>query len=129
MNTRPLGVTIIAILLAIGGVSQVLVGTEGLGITSLGIGAVVDAAGISGWAAIVGGVLTIIAAGGLFTLKSWAWLLVVAVLGIRVIVDVWALVTHGTGGAIAGAVIGNLVISGVALWYFMRGNVKAAFGR
>lgn len=129
MGGRPLGITIIAIVLAFSGVFQVLVGTESLGYTNFGLSSVTDAAGISGWASVISGVLSIVVAGGLFTLAGWAWLLAVVVLAIRVIVDVVAIVTHGPGSALGGAAIGNIVISGVILWYFLRPGVRAAFGR
>ena len=129
MGSRPLGVTIVAIVLAVTGVFQVLVGTEALGITKFGLGAAADAASISGWASIISGTLSIIVAGGLFTLKGWAWLLTIVVLGVRVVVDVFAILTHGMGSTLGSAALGNLVISGLILLYFMRPNVKAAFGR
>jgi hypothetical protein len=129
MGSRPLGVTIIAIVLAVTGVFQVLVGTEGLGITSFGLGAAADAAGVSGGASVISGVLSIIVAGGLFTLASWAWLLTVIVLFIRIGTDVAAVISQGVGSTIGAAAIGNLVVSAIILWYFFRPNVKAAFGR
>jgi len=129
MSGRPLGITIIAIVLAVSGVFQVLVGTEALGITSFGLGAAADAAGIGGWASIISGGLSILVAGGLFTLKGWAWLLAVVVLGIRVVADLVTIVTQGAGSTLGGAAIANLVVSGVILWYFFRPSVKAAFGR
>jgi hypothetical protein len=129
MNGRPLGITIIAIVLAVGGLSQILVGTEVLGYTNFGLTKFAETAQASGWASIIGGVLSLIVAGGLFTTAGWAWLLAVVVLGVRVIVDIFAIVTHGPGSTLGAAAIANLVISGIALWYFMRPNVKAAFGR
>jgi hypothetical protein len=129
MGGRPLGITVIAVILAASGVFQLLVGSEALGWTRLGLGAAVDAAGISGWASVVSGVLTILVAGGLFTLAGWAWLLAVVVLGIRIVVDLWAVLIHGMGSAIGPAALGNAVISAIILWYFMRPGVKAAFGR
>jgi len=129
MGGRPLGITIIAIILAVSGVFQLLVGSEALGWTNLGLGAVADAGQVSGWASVVSGVLTILVAGGLFTLSGWAWLLAVVVLGIRIVVDLWAVLTHGMGSAIGPAALVNAVISAVILWYFMRPGVKSAFGR
>lgn len=129
MGGRPLGITIIAIILAVSGVFQLLVGSETLGWTNLGLGEVTDAAGISGWASVISGVLTILVAGGLFTLAGWAWLLAVVVLGIRIVVDLWAVLTHGTGSALGPAALVNALVSAVILWYFMRPGVKAAFGR
>ena len=129
MGSRPLGITIIAIVLAVGGIFQVLTGTEALGVTNLGLGAVADAAGISGWASIISGVLTVIVAGGLFTLAGWAWLLTVVVMVIRIAADLFAIVTHGMGSTLAVAALTNLVISAVILWYFQRSTVRSAFGR
>lgn len=128
MNGRPLGITIIAIILTVGAVFQIIAGTEALKITSFGLTSVTDA-NISGWGSIISGVLTLIAAAGLFTLAGWAWLLAVVVLGIRIVVDIIAIVTHGASSTLGIAGITNLVISGVILWYFMRPNIKAAFGR
>ncbi len=129
MGSRPLGVTIAAIVLAVSGVFQVLIGTEALGMTSLGLGAAADAAGVSGWASIVSGALSIIVAGGLFTLQGWAWLLTVVVMAIRVVSDVFVVVTHGMSSTLGAAALGNLVISAVIVFYFTRPHVKAAFGR
>lgn len=129
MNGRPLGITIIAIILAVSGVFLVLVGMEALGVTSLGLGAVAEAAGISGGAQVIGGVLSIIVAGGIFTLAGWAWILAVVVLFIRIAVDIFAVVTHGAGSTLGIGAITNLVISAVILWYFQRPGIKAAFGR
>lgn len=129
MGSRPLGVTIAAIVLAVSGVFQVLIGTEALGMTSLGLGAAADAAGVSGWASIVSGALSIIVAGGLFTLQGWAWLLTVVVMAIRVVSDVFVVVTHGMSSTLGAAALGNLVISAVIVIYFTRPHVKAAFGR
>lgn len=129
MGGRPLGVTVIAIVLAVSGVFQLLVGSEGLGWTNLGLGAVAAAAEVSGWASVISGVATIVVAGGLFTLAGWAWLLAVIVLGLRIVVDLAATLTHGLGSPIGSAALVNALVSAVILWYFMRPGVKASFGR
>jgi len=63
MGNRPLGIVIIATVLAVSRVFQNLVGLEALEITSFGLAEATDAAGGSGWAAIIGGVASIIVAG------------------------------------------------------------------
>ncbi len=70
---------------------------------------------MSGWASVIGGVLSIVVAGGLFTLAGWAWLLAVVVLRIRIVVDLIAVVTQGPGSALGIGAITNLVISAVIL--------------
>jgi hypothetical protein len=129
MPSRPLGITILAILLAVSGLLQILVGLEARGITHLGLIAATDAAGISGWTAIVSGVLTIVVSLGLFTLAGWAWLLTVAVMAVRIVGDVLTIATLGLNSTAGSAAIGQLVLSGIVLWYFMRPGVKSAFGR
>lgn len=129
MNGRPLGITIIAIILAVSGVFQVLVGLEALGITSFGLTEVADEAGVSGWAAVIVGIATIVAAGGLFTLQSWAWLLAVFVLGVRIVADVVVAFMIGLTSSAGLGLLVNAAISAVILWYFFRPNVQAAFGR
>ena len=129
MNGRPVGITVIAIVLAVSGVFQILVGTEALGVTNFGLAGAADAAGVSGWASVISGVLSILVAGGMFTLAGWAWTLAVVVLIIRIVVDVIAVVTHGPGSTLGASAMTNVVISAVILWYFQRSGVKAAFGR
>ena len=130
MRSRPLGITILALVLAIGGVFSVLSGTEALGITKFGLGAAVaNAAGMSGAASIVSGVLSLIVAAGMFTLAGWAYTLTTVVLVIRILADLWAVVTHGASSALGSAAIGNLVVSLIGLWYFRREAVKSAFGK
>ncbi|MGD2050218.1 MAG: hypothetical protein PVH03_12000 [Chloroflexota bacterium] len=120
MNERPTGVTIIALLVIIGGI---------LGI----VGGLVAFLGANGNPTLVGvGIGTLIVAVaqlivgiGLWTLQKWAWLLSVIVLGIRVVGD---LVLIFAGGNVIAAIV-NLVITAVLLWYLFRPNVQQAFGR
>jgi len=129
VNQRPLGITIIAIILAVEGVFSILVGLEALQITSFGLAQVAEAADLSGWASIISGVLTLIAAGGLFTLAGWAWILAVVVLVIRIVADVWAAIVVGVSTSLGLGSIGAAIISAIILWYFFRPNVRSAFGR
>ena len=129
MGQRPLGITIIAIILAVSGVFQVFVGLEALGITSFGLTEVAEEAGVSGWAAVIVGIATIVAAGGLFTLQSWAWLLAVVVLGIRIVADVVVAFMIGLTSSAGLGLLVNAAISAIILWYFFRPNIQAAFGR
>ena len=129
MRSRPLGITIIALILAISGVLQLVFGTEALHLTSFGLTAAGSAASTTGWASIISGVLTIIVAGGLFTLAGWAWLLAVIVLVVRIIADMIAALSLGIGSTLGTASVVSIVISAIILWYFQRASVKAAFGR
>jgi len=129
MNARPMGITVIAIILTFGGILSILTGTEALRITNFGLGPVAEAADVSGWGSIISGVLTLMAAGGMFTLKGWAWILAIVVLVIRVVADLWAALVFGISSSLGMAAIVTAVVSAIILWYFFRPNVRTAFGR
>jgi len=129
LNGRPLGITVIALVLLLTGIFQVLVGTEAMKITNFGLGAAAADAGISGAASLTSGVLSVLVGLGLFTTAGWAYLLCVVVLLVRIGVDVYAIVTHGAGTTIGIGAITNLVISAIILLYFRSAGVRAAFGR
>lgn len=120
MNSRPTGVTIIALLVIIGGVLGVAGGLIGI----LGTDASSTVVGV-GISTVIVAAIQLFVGLGLWTLQRWAWLLAVIVLGLRVIVD---LVAIFTGGELI-TVIVNLVITFVLLWYLYRPNVQQAFGR
>lgn len=132
---RPLGITILAVLGIVFGVLGILGG----GCTVLG-GAALGALGAqSGVGAAVGGgligllgIVTLAMSIGWFafgigawTLKPWAWMLGLVLVGISIVV---ALVTVISGGDFGSQIIG-LVIDAVIVYYLMTPEVKRAFGR
>jgi len=127
--SRPVGVTIISILLIISGVVQILVGFEIQGITDFWLEKITAAAGFSGWSAILTGILTLIVSAGLFTLAGWAWLVAVAVMVIRLVSDAYVGLTVGFTSVTGYVTIASIVLSALVLLYLMRRNVRAAFGR
>jgi hypothetical protein len=126
---RPLGVTIVGIVLAISGIVNVLAGLVGMNILKMDLGVLGAGAEAAGAGTVVSGVLTLIVAFGMFSTAGWAWLLTVVVMIVRIAVDLWAIVTHGWSTPLGYAALVNLVISAIILWYFQRSNVRAAFGR
>jgi hypothetical protein len=126
---RPLGITLIAIVLAISGLVNVALGLVGMNILKIDLGALSAGAQAAGAGSVVSGVLTLLVAWGMFSTAGWAWLLTVIVMLVRIVVDVWAVATHGWSSTIGYSAIVNVVISALILWYFQRRNVRAAFGR
>ncbi|MGH2358862.1 MAG: hypothetical protein ACRDGJ_12795 [Candidatus Limnocylindria bacterium] len=125
---RPMGVTIIAVLSAIGGVLGVLAS-----LVLLGLGAAVGAAtGLGGLAFIAGllvllySVLSLVLAYGFWTLKPWAWPLGVGVQILGVVQAVLQFMNDTSN--IVGLVI-SLAIAAVILWYLFQPHVRGAFGR
>lgn len=133
MNQRPTGVTILAVLSAIGGVFSILAG-----VALLGLGAIagsVGAGGLGGLAAIFGiiflalGIAEIVLAYGMWTLKPWAWTLGIglAVVSLALVV-VQAVLNGNIVQSLTGSIV-SIVIWAVVLWYLWQPQVKAAFGR
>jgi len=119
-DERPLGVTILAILGFIGGALGILGGIiltfvlpSLYGFTGDEIlGAVVVGTAIG---LVIYGIISIVYSWGLWTGKSWAWLLGMFFSGLSVL-SILLL-------NIVGAVIGAIVI-----WYFLKPHVKEYFG-
>ena len=107
---RPLGVTIIAILMIISGIAL------------LSTGAILLVVGI-GVVPIVLGIASFVMAYGLWKGKGWAWTITLI---ISVISIISAIVSIAFGGY--GAII-NIIINAVIIYYLYRPNVKAYFGK
>ena len=126
--SRPIGVTVVAVVMMVLGVFTLLLGLEGAGITNFGLKQLAPQGGLYANTVIISGILTLIAAFGLFTLARWAWYLAVIVLIIRVVADVFGLVSYGLSNTYGGVTIADAAITIFFLWYFLRTEVRAAFG-
>jgi hypothetical protein len=112
---RPLGVTILAVL-------EIIVGLLGLfsGFTLLTLGSLMPF-GLGAFAAIIGavvlfiGILDVIIGWGLWSLKSWAWM-------VALIVNIINLILNAIQLAWLGAII-NLII----ILYLQQGDIKSRF--
>ena len=125
-RSRPFGVTIVAILMAIEGI--ILIGGGIAGIVAGGIigaelglagGAIIAASSV----ALALGVVGLFIAWGLITGKGWAWIITIIVTIIMAIVNIIQL-ANGRYEHVIG-----LIINGVILYYMYRPQVKAYFGR
>jgi hypothetical protein len=133
---RPLGVTILAILSAIGGVLILCVSLAALGIGgALGgllgrevgpfAGAVVGGlASVIGFISLAIAILALAFAYGAWTLQPWAWVLGVFVWGASLVLGVIGLLNGGSTSEII-----RLVLAGAILYYLNTPEVKQAFGR
>jgi len=133
MQQRPMGVTILAILAAIGGVfgllgSLALIGLGGVvggvvgGSSGLALGGLTV---VSGLVLLVLSVAELAVAYGFWTLRPWAWLVGMVVAGLGI---VFALLGVLSGGGITGAVL-PIIIDAVIIYYLNTMDVRKAFGR
>ena len=126
---RPIGVTILAALQAIGGLlfllggaGMMMVGSlmpmEGFAMPFLGA-----LAGAVGGIFLILGIISLVIAFGLFTGKGWAWLcsLIFAVIGI-------ILALLQAIGSLGSAIL-PIVIYLIIIYYLTRSHVKAFFGK
>jgi uncharacterized membrane protein (DUF2068 family) len=126
---RPTGVTIIAVLSAIGGVFGILGG-----LALVGFGGVIAASGVAGggFATIVGllllvyGALALALAYGFWTLKPWAWTLGVGLQGAGIVINILQFLNNSSNAV---STVISIAISAAIIWYLYQPNVKAAFGR
>jgi hypothetical protein len=109
-KSRPIGISILAILTVIGGI---IVLASGLTLVYVGIGIILLALGIA----------YLIMAYGLWKGKGWAWTITLILSAVSVIV---AIVSIYTGNAQA---IFSLIINAVVIYYLYRPHVKAYFGK
>jgi hypothetical protein len=125
-----MGITVLAVLAAIGGFFGILGGLAIVGIGGF-LAASTGAAGLFGLGAVFGvvalvvGVANLAFAYGAWTLKPWAWPLGVALSIISIGLSV---ATIAGGGDITGQIL-PIAISAIILYYLFQANIKALFGR
>lgn len=130
MRTRPVGVTIIAILAILGGLVQLISGLAFLGITALAVpgmeaGAFAEGVGIAaGVVMFIMAVLSVVFGVGALMLKPWAWMLGIVLFGISLVAN---LVLMFTSAVSTSAVISAL-IAAIVLAYLYTARVREAFG-
>jgi hypothetical protein len=115
-RSRPLGVTIIAILAVIGGIGSVLSGFAIMAIIPLlGI--------IFGGLLIIIGLAYFVVAYGLWKGLNWAWNITLIVSVIGIIVGLGSIVVGNVGALF------HLIVNVIVIYYLYRPNVKAYFGK
>ena len=139
IKKRPIGVTVIAILIIIGGILLLLAGIGGVAVGSLftsqiiGLGFVIIGAII-----LAVGIGYLVVSYGLLKGKRWAWTITVILLFIGIAIDVASIIIFGyftfnmdtytfltsNSGSIAG-----IIISVIILYYLYRPHVKSYFGK
>lgn len=127
MRNPPVLVSVIGFFAALAGLGWLLVGLRLLGFDwfgALGDVEAFESAGLWGWLTVAGGVLWILAAVGLWTLRPWAWMLAMVVAGIAVF-EAFLYVFAYPGSGIG---LSMMLMPGIILLYLNSHDVKAAFG-
>ena len=139
IKKRPTGVTIIAILIIIGGILLLSAGIAGVVVGSLSISQIIGLGFV-----IIGAIILAVGIGylvvsyGLLKGKRWAWTITVVLLFIGIAINVVSIIIFGyftfdtdtssfltsNSGSIAG-----IIISVIILYYLYRPHVKSYFGK
>ena len=127
MATRPTGITILAVVGALGGISGILLGLAALGLGSF----FVFAAGTGAFLQVLGllflvlGIAELAVAYGFWNLRLWAWQYGILVAVLYIVVDVlWVILANGS----IGNVIVQVIFSAIILYYLNTPDIRRAFG-
>jgi len=121
---RPLGITIISILMFISAVIEIIGGlTSVIGNTPTGTASDV----LLGWFPLVLGVITLILAWGLWTIKPWAYWGTLVVEIVNILIHFFGFLglpkTHSALAVISGGVISIIIV----IYLLVDRNVRRAF--
>jgi uncharacterized membrane protein HdeD (DUF308 family) len=109
-KNRPLGVTIIAVLTAIGGIIFL---ASGAVLLLIGIGIIFLALGVA----------YLVMAYGLWTGKRWAWTITLILSGIGIVLAIISIAAGNIGSIV------SIIIHAVVIYYLYRPSVKVYFGK
>lgn len=127
---RPTGVTILAILAAIGGVLGLLGGLALVGFGGLAGGLVGAAIGgfvvISGLILLVLAVLELVLAYGFWTLQPWAWQLGVILSAVNILIQILGVLRIVFYSDLSSALL-SIIISGVIIYYLNQAEIRRVF--
>jgi hypothetical protein len=119
-QARPTGITILAVLAGVGGVLTAL---AGIALFVLGAVAFGGLGALLGLAFLAVAALYIAFCVGALQMKPWAWPLGVVGAAASIILSVLQLI----GGDVSQII--SIAIAGAIIYYLMRPEIKAAFGR
>ncbi len=121
---RPAGITIIGVLASVAGIIYILQGIRILGFVVFGPGQAWSNVSATGWGTLILGIVWLAVGGAFMSLRPWAWVFGVIVVGLSLIAAFWGNINGWQFGDLFVAMIVPLVI----LFYLNSEKVKSAFG-
>lgn len=127
MKNPPILISVLGFFAAMAGFAWLFFGMRLLGFDwfgALGDVPAFEHVGIWGWLAILGGILWLAAAFGLWSLRPWAWMVAMVVAGFAIFeAFLWMIQFPGSGIGLA-----MILMPGLIVIYLLSDGVKAAFG-
>jgi hypothetical protein len=127
VKNPPILISVIGFFTALAGFGWLFFGMRLLGFDWFGVLGdfpPVESVGIWGWLAILGGVLWLAAAFGLWSLQPWAWMVAMLVAGFAIF-EAFLYMIQFPGSGIG---LAMMLMPGLIVLYLMSSDVKAAFG-
>ncbi|HEX5827511.1 MAG TPA: hypothetical protein VFY23_08330 [Candidatus Limnocylindrales bacterium] len=126
MKNPPILISVLGFFTGMAGVSWLFLGFSVLGFDwfgALGDVPAFESAGIWGWLLVLGGVLWLAVALGLWSLRPWAWLTAMLVAGFAIFeAFLWMIRYPGSGIGLA-----MMLLPGIIVIYLLSDSVKQAF--
>jgi hypothetical protein len=126
MRNPPILISVLGFFAALAGFGWLFFGLRLLGFDwfgALGDVPAFEHVGLWGWLAILGGILWLAAALGLWSLRPWAWMLAMVVAGFALFEAFLYMIQYpGTGIGLSAAILPFIIIL-----YLLSADVKAAF--
>jgi hypothetical protein len=127
MRNPPILISVIGFFAALAGFAWLFFGLRLLGFDWFGLFGDVpkfEHVGLWGWFAILGGILWLAAALGLWALQPWAWMVAMVVAGFAVFEAFLYMIQYpGTGIGLS-----MMILPGIIILYLLSADVKRAFG-
>jgi len=127
VKNPPILISVLGFFAAMAGFAWLFFGMRLLGFDwfgALGDVPAFEHVGIWGWLAILGGILWLAAAFGLWSLRPWAWMVAMVVAGFAIFeAFLWMIQFPGSGIGLA-----MILMPGLIVIYLLSDGVKAAFG-
>jgi hypothetical protein len=127
MKNPPILISVIGFFAALAGFAWLFFGLRLIGFDWFGVLGDLPAfetAALWGWLSVLGGVLWLAAAVGLWSMRPWAWMLAMIVAGLALFSAVLYMIQYPGSGLGLGMSIMPLII----IWYLKSNDVKAQFG-
>jgi hypothetical protein len=127
MKNPPILISVIGFFAALAGFAWLFFGLRLIGFDWFGVLGDLPAfetAALWGWLSVLGGVLWLAAAVGLWSMRPWAWMLAMIVAGLALFSAVLYMIQYPGSGLGLGMSIMPLII----IWYLKSNDIKAQFG-
>ena len=125
---RPLGVTVVALMVIFQGVFSIVIGLSLTEVISLLPVPADGSASATGSAMIIAGILNTVIGLGLFSMRFWAYVIALLFLGLTVLAGFFALIQHGIDSDSLPSLL-PAVIAAIVLAYMFSERVRPYYDR